>query len=79
MPLADDELYTSRDGHWKVLPQWAKYLRTLVGLPALAVFAVSIFLGDIGNRYQVIAFAIFGCVVALQGVFILRAYWRMDL
>ena len=79
MPRIDDDLYTRRDGHWKVLPRWVKYLTVLLGLPAWAVFAVSIFLGDIGSSYQMIAFSILASVAALQIVFIFRAYWRMDL
>ena len=78
MPL-DDDLYTHRNGHWKVLPRWVKYLTALLGLPAWAVIAASIFLGGNGSSYQIIAFSIFVSVVLLQGVFIFRAYWRMDL
>jgi hypothetical protein len=79
MPDEDEDLYTHRDGHWRVLPRWVKWASVLIGLPAWLVFMAGIFRGDIGSSYQIFAFALFGCVAALQGFFIAQAYWRMDL
>lgn len=79
MLYEDDDLYSHRDGHWRVLPRWVKGVTIAIGLPAWLVLLASLFLGGIGSRYQMAAFAVFLGVAVLQIIFFLKAYWRMEL
>ena len=79
MSDADDDLYSLRDGLWQVQPRWVKALTLLIAVPAWLVFVTSIFFGTLGGTLQTIAFSVFAAVALLQLVFVVRAFWRMDL
>jgi hypothetical protein len=77
--MDDDDLYSGGDGHWRVLPRWAKRVSILVGLPAWLALMIGVFSGRANTHLVLVAFGAFAGVAILQTVLLFRAYWRMEL
>ena len=75
MDRSHNELSSLTDGHWKVQPGWVKALTVIIGLPAFIVLVT----GAASGAAENVAMGAFIVVVLLQLIFVLRAYWRMDL
>jgi len=75
MDRSDNELSSLTDGYWKVQPGWVKALTIIIGLPAFIVLVS----GAASGTPENIAMGAFIAVALPQLIFVLRAYWRMDL
>lgn len=76
---SDDDRRSFGGGHWRVQPKWVKAFTVSAAVPAWLVLMAGVFTGKISSSLTTVAIIAFVGVAALQMVFVIRGYWRMDL
>ena len=77
--VQEDEPQTLSEAHWWVQPRWVKVMSVVIGVPSFLYLSFSGGHDPLETPLEAASFIGFALVAAVQMIFVLRAYWRMDI